>query len=68
MATGDKYEGDWEGGKKNGKGKIFMTQGCIFLQTEISMKDSSKMETDKEKEHTLGSTKATIEENGWQTR
>lgn len=22
MATGDKYEGDWEVGKKNGKGKI----------------------------------------------
>jgi len=22
MATGDKYIGEWEGGKKNGKGKI----------------------------------------------
>ena len=26
MATGDKYEGDWEAGKKNGKGNF-----CLYL-------------------------------------
>jgi len=64
MATGDKYEGDWESGKKNGKGSNLFIQVFMFLPTVIFTKENFRMETDREKVLTLGLTKATTEANG----
>ena len=68
MATGDKYEGEWQAGKKNGKGISLFIQVCTFLPMEISTKASSRTETGKAKVHTLGLTKVTTRESGWLTR
>lgn len=66
MATGDKYEGNWSSGKKNGFGKnIFYFQVIIFLQTVIYMKESSKMEIDKEEVNIHGLMAVIIKDNGY---
>ena len=64
MATGDKYIGEWEGGKKNGKGKIVFIQVIIHLLMGMSMKESLKMEIGKDKVLTRGLIKAITKDNG----
>jgi hypothetical protein len=64
MATGDKYEGDWEGGKKNGRGNLLLIQVFTYLRTVISMKDNFATETDKVRAATPGLIKATIVASG----
>ena len=68
MATGDKYEGEWLAGKKNGSGINTLMQVCTYSQMETYMKANFRTETGKEKDHILGPTIAFTEENGWPTK
>jgi len=65
MATGDKYEGNWIDGKKNGEGTIFFYfKANIASQMAIYMMEISRMETVKAKEFTHGLIAVIIKENG----
>jgi hypothetical protein len=67
MATGDRYEGEWADGKKNGAGKPFLTQAFIFSQMEMFMTDTSLVAIAKVPVSIHGSTRAIITENGMLT-
>lgn len=68
MATGDKYEGDWLNGKKNGFGIFLFIQVITYLLMEMFMKENFRTEIVKEKENTHGQMRVFMKENGFATK
>lgn len=64
MATGDRYEGEWSDGKKNGNGINLIIQVYIYLLMEMSIKANFRMVTGKEMVFTPGATNLTMKDNG----
>lgn len=65
MATGDKYEGDWQAGKKNGAGTQFLMQDYTTLQMETSTMASLRMAIGRASGPILGPIRAITKESGW---
>ena len=64
MATGDRYEGEWSDGKKNGNGIECLIQVFTCLRTETNTKAVFRQATDKDRVPTPGATSLFIRDSG----